>query len=84
MCNTIIGFDVDHNRFTFASSGHSHNLMFWKKMNFITERPRTRHDLNCLYLGPKFLYSVPETFENLEKDCFKIKYKNFLLNNYKE
>ena len=35
MCNTIIGFDVDHNRFTFASSGHSHNLMFSKKMNLL-------------------------------------------------
>ena len=68
-----------------ASSAHSHNTRFSKKKNFITERPRTRLGLNCFkYLGPKFWSSVPETFKNLKKDCFKVKYKNFLLNSYKE
>ena len=85
MRNTITGFDVDHNRFTLASSAHSHNTRFSKKKNFITERPRTRLGLNCFkYLGPKFWSSVPETFKNLKKDCFKVNYKNFLLSNYKE
>ena len=28
MHNTITGFDVDHNRFTLASSVHSHNTRF--------------------------------------------------------
>ena len=84
MRNTITGFDVDHNRFTLASSAHSHNTRFSKKMNFITERPRTRLGLNCFkYLGPKFWSSVPEAFKNLKKDCFKVNYKNFLLNHYK-
>ena len=68
MRNTITGFDVEHNRFTLASSVHSHNTRFSKKMNFITERPRTRLGLNCFrYLGPKFWSSVPETFKNLKK-----------------
>ena len=85
MCNTITGFDVDHNRFTFASSAHSHNTRFSKKKNFITERPTTRLCLNCFkYLGPKFWSSVPETFKKLKKDFFKVKNKTFLLNNYKE
>ena len=80
MCNTITGFDVEHNRFTLASSDHSHNTRFSKKMNFITERPRTRLGLNCFrYLAPKFWSSVVETFKNLKKDCFKFRYKNFLL-----
>ena len=35
MCNTLTGFDVHHNRFTFDSS---HNTRFPKKMNFNTER----------------------------------------------
>ena len=85
MRNTITGFDVEHNRFTLASSVHSHNTRFSKKMNFITERPRTRLGINCFrYLGPKFWSSVPETFKNLKKDPFKFRYKNFLLNNYME
>ena len=76
MRNTITGFDVEHNRFTLASSVHSHNTRFSKKMNFITERPRTRQ--NCFrYLGPKFWSSVPETFKNLKKDCFKFRYETF-------
>ena len=44
--NTITGFDKDHNRFTLASSVHSHSIRFLKKMNFITERPRTRLGIN--------------------------------------
>ena len=85
MGNTKTSFDVHHNRFTLASSAHSHNTRFSKKKkNFITVRPRTRLGLNCFkYLGPKFWSSVSETFKNLKKDCFKFNYKNFLLNNYK-
>ena len=30
MPNTITGFDVDHNRFTLATSAHSHNTRFSK------------------------------------------------------
>ena len=68
--NTITGFDVDHNRLTFASSAHSHNTRF-KKKYFITERPRTRLGLNCFkYLGPKFWSGVPETFKNFKKRLF--------------
>ena len=82
MHNTISGFGVDHNRSTLASSAHSQKQSFQKKKNFIT---RTRLGLNCFkYLGPKFWSSVPETFKNLKKDRYKIYYKNFLLNNYKE
>ena len=33
MPNTITGFDVEHNRFTLASSVHSHNTIF-KKIKF--------------------------------------------------
>ena len=47
MHNTITGFDVNHNRFTFSSSVHSQNTKFLEKMNFITERPRTRLGFNC-------------------------------------
>ena len=32
MLNTITGFDVDHNRFTLASSANSHNKGFTKKL----------------------------------------------------
>ena len=39
MHNTIRGFDVEHNRFTLASSVHLHNTRFSKKINFITKRP---------------------------------------------
>ena len=85
MCNTITGFDVEHNRFTLASSVHSHNTIFSKKINFITGRTRTRLGLNCFgYLGHKFWSSVPKTFKILKIFCFKFIYKNFLLNNYKE
>ena len=48
MCNTITGFDLEHNRFTLASSVHSHNTRFSKKMNFIAKRPRTRLGLTAL------------------------------------
>ena len=85
MPNTITGFDVEHNRFMFARSVFSHTTRFSKKTNFITERPRRILGLNCFrYLGPKFWSSVPENLKNLKKDCFKVNYKNFLLNNYKE
>ena len=47
MPNTITEFDVEHNRFALASSVNSHNTRFSKKVNFITERPRTRLGLNC-------------------------------------
>ena len=70
MRNTITGFDVDHNRFTLASSAHSHNTRFSKK-KIISERPRTELGLNCFKdLGPKFWSSVPETFKNLKRDSF--------------
>ena len=92
MSNTITEFDVKHNRFTLASSVHSHNTSISKKMNFITERPRKRLGLNPLglsspcfrYFGPKFWSSFPETFKNLKKDCFNFAYNFLLLNNYKE
>ena len=37
LSNTITGFNVEHNRFTFSSPGHSHNTRFLKKMNFMTK-----------------------------------------------
>ena len=40
--NSMTGFHVDHKSFTLASSLHSHNTRFSKKLNFVTERPRTR------------------------------------------
>ena len=84
MGNTITGSDVEHNRFTLAISVHSHSRRLKKKKNFITERPRKRLCLGCYkFLGSKFCSSVPETFKNLKKGCFKINYKNLLLNNYK-
>ena len=72
MRNTITGFNVGHNRFTFASSIHSHSTRFSKKKkNFITKRPNTRLGLNCfIYLDPKFWSSVPENFKNLKKRLF--------------
>ena len=61
MSNTITGFDVEHKRFTLASSIYSHNTKFPQKINFLIERPRTRLGLNCFkYLGPKFLSNVPD------------------------
>ena len=64
MHNTLKVFYVEHNRFTLACSVHSHNTRFSKKINYITERPKTRLGLNCLkYLGLKFWFSVPETFK---------------------
>ena len=70
---TITGSDVEHNRFTLASSVHAYNTKFKKKI-FITVRPSTRLGLNCFrYLVPKFWSSIPETFKNL-KDCFKFSY----------
>ena len=69
MQNSMTGFDVEHKSFTLVSSLHSHNTRFSKKLNLITERPRTRLGLNSFkYLNPKFLASVPE---NLKKDKFK-------------
>ena len=69
--NSLVGFDVEHNRFTFASSVRSHNTRFSKKMNFITKRPITILDLNCfMYLGLKSWSSVSDTFKNLKKFCF--------------
>ena len=73
MCNTITGFDVEHNRFTLASSVHLHNTRFSKKKkNFITERPRTRLDLNC------FRYRIPSF--GLEYLTFLKTLKKFVLN----
>ena len=46
MCNTLTGFDVEHNIFTLASSDLSH-IQEFQKANFLTERPRTRLGLNC-------------------------------------
>ena len=38
MLNSTTEFDVEHKSFTFASSLHSHNTRFPKKLNFITEK----------------------------------------------
>ena len=43
--NTTTGFNLEYNRFTFASSVHSLNIRFSKIMNFITKRPRLKQDL---------------------------------------
>ena len=57
-CVTTTGFDVEHIRFTLASSVHSHYTRFSKSLNFITERLRTRLDLNFFkYLSQK-LWSI--------------------------
>ena len=85
MQNSMTGFDVEHKSFTLTSSLHSHNTRFSKKLNFITERPRTRLGLNSFrYLGPRFWSSVPENFKNLKKDKFKCDYKKYLLTCYKK
>ena len=55
MQNSMTGFGVEHKSFTLAISLHSHNKRFSKKLNFITERPKTRLGLNSFrYLGPRF------------------------------
>ena len=46
MCSTIIGFDIEHDRFILAISVHSHNTRFSKKINFIPKRLRTRPGSN--------------------------------------
>ena len=70
MHNTITGFDVEQNRFTLASSVHSHNIRFSRKINFINKRPR-RLGLNCFrYLGPKFWC----TFKNLKNIVSKLRF----------
>ena len=48
MPNTLIGFDVEHNRYTVASSVQLHNTRFSKKMKIITKRHRTRSALGIL------------------------------------
>ena len=61
MQNSTTGFEVEHKSFTLASSLHSHNTSLSKKLNFITERPRTRLGLNSFrYSGTRFRSSVPE------------------------
>ena len=61
MKNNMPGFHVGHKSFTLACTLHSLNTWFSKKLNFITERLRTRLGLNSFrYLGPKFWSSVPE------------------------
>ena len=77
MKNSMTGFNVEHKKFTLASFLHSYNTRFSKKLNFITERPRTRLGLNsCRHLGPRFWSSVPK---NLKKYKFKCGYKKYLL-----
>ena len=62
MQNSMTEFEVEHKKtFILASSLHSHNTKFSKKLYLITERHRTRLCLNSIrFLGPRFWLSVPE------------------------
>ena len=83
MKNNMTGFHVGHKSFTLACTLHSLNTWFSKKLNFITERLRTRLGLNSFrYSSPRS--SVPENSKNLKKDKFKCGYKNCLLTCYKK
>ena len=76
----MTGFDVKHKSFTLISSLHSHNTTFSKKLNFITEKPRTRLGLNSFrYLSLRIWSSVPENLKYFKKDEFKCGYKKFIL-----
>ena len=69
--------------FTLASSLHSHNTRFCKKLSFFTARPRTRLGLNSFrYLGPRFWSSFRENKKKLKKDESKCSLKKFLLTCY--
>ena len=81
----MTGFDVEHKSFTLPSCRHSHITRISKKLNFITERPRTILGLNSFkYSGPRFWSSVPENLKKLKKDEFKCGYKKTLLTYYKK
>ena len=85
MQNSMTGFDVEHKTFTLTSSLHSHNTRFSEKLNFISERPRTRLGLNYFrYSGPRFWSSVTDNFKKLKKDEYKCSYKKVLLSCYKK
>ena len=77
--NSITGFDVEHKSFTLTSSLHLHYTRFSKKLNFITERHRTRLGLNFFrYFGPRFWSSVPESLKKIKKDEFRWDYKKII------
>ena len=77
--NASIGFDVEHNKTTFASSVYLCNTRFSKILNFIIGRHRTRIGLNCKrYWSPKFWSGVLEIFKSLKKIALWTVIKTFL------
>ena len=75
----MYGLNVEHKSFTLASSLHSHNIIFFKTFNVITERLRRRLGLNFFrYLGLKLWSSFPENLKHLKINKLKYSYKKIL------
>ena len=68
-----------------VSRVHDHQTRFAMKKNFV--RPKAFNEIfkrSLSYSGPLIWSSVPEELKRLPADLIKVKYKQYLLQNYND